>query len=178
MRGGGLDAPTRKACASRRHCRARSSSFARFWTQRRDVGVRRAAVGRVVLEAAILGRIVRRRDDDAVREVLLCGRGCIPESRARLTGVGVTPSSRWMMVSTPLAASTSSAVRCAGPETRACPCPCRAGRLRPAAAVFADRLGDGQDVRLGEAAVQRSSAMAAGPEATIWAGSLRSGLRS
>ena len=33
------------------------------------------------------------------------------------TGVGVTPSSRWMMVSTPLAASTSSAVRCAGADT-------------------------------------------------------------
>ena len=33
-----------------------------------DVGVGRAAVGRVVLEAAVLGRIVRRRDDDAVGE--------------------------------------------------------------------------------------------------------------
>ena len=37
----------------------------------RHVGVGGAAVGRVVLEAAVLGRIVRRRDDDAVREVLL-----------------------------------------------------------------------------------------------------------
>ena len=36
-----------------------------------------------------------------------------------MTGVGVTPSSRWMTVSTPLAASTSSAVRWAGPD-RAC----------------------------------------------------------
>src|SRR6185436_5235617 len=35
----------------------------------RDVGVGRAAVGRVVFEAAILGRVVRRRDHDAVREV-------------------------------------------------------------------------------------------------------------
>ncbi len=32
------------------------------------VGVGRAAVGRVVLEAAVLGRVVRRRDDDAVGE--------------------------------------------------------------------------------------------------------------
>ncbi len=31
-----------------------------------DVGVGRAAVGRVVLEAAVAGRVVRRRDDDAV----------------------------------------------------------------------------------------------------------------
>ena len=35
------------------------------------VGVGGAAIGRVVLEAAVLRRIVRRRDDDAVREVLL-----------------------------------------------------------------------------------------------------------
>ena len=34
-----------------------------------------------------------------------------------MTGVGVTPSFSWMMVSTPFAASTSSAVRCAGAET-------------------------------------------------------------
>ena len=41
-----------------------------------DVVVRRAAVGRVVLEAAVVGRIVRRRDDNAVRHALPCGRGC------------------------------------------------------------------------------------------------------
>ncbi len=34
-----------------------------------------------------------------------------------MTGVGVTPSSRWMIVDTPFAASTSSAVRSAGPDT-------------------------------------------------------------
>ena len=34
-----------------------------------------------------------------------------------ITGVGVTPSSRWMTVWTPLAASTSSAVRWAGPDS-------------------------------------------------------------
>ena len=33
-----------------------------------DVVIRRPAVGRVVLEAAIVGRIVRRRDDNAVRQ--------------------------------------------------------------------------------------------------------------
>ena len=33
-----------------------------------DVVIRRPAVGRVVLEAAVVGRIVRRRDDDAVRQ--------------------------------------------------------------------------------------------------------------
>ncbi len=35
-----------------------------------DVGVGRAAVGRIVFEAPILGRIVRRRDDDAVAQLL------------------------------------------------------------------------------------------------------------
>ena len=34
-----------------------------------------------------------------------------------MTGVGVTPSSRWMTVSTPLAASTSSAERWAGVDS-------------------------------------------------------------
>ena len=35
-----------------------------------------------------------------------------------MTGVGVTPSSRWMIVSTPLAARTSRAVRWAGAGQR------------------------------------------------------------
>ena len=34
-----------------------------------------------------------------------------------MTGVGVKPSARWMIVSTPLPARTSSATDCAGPET-------------------------------------------------------------
>ena len=33
-----------------------------------------------------------------------------------MTGVGVTPSLRWIIVSTPLAARTSSAVDWAGPD--------------------------------------------------------------
>ena len=45
---------------------ARSKALARSWIQRGDVGIGRAAVGRIVLEAAVRGRIVRRRDDDAV----------------------------------------------------------------------------------------------------------------
>jgi hypothetical protein len=34
-----------------------------------------------------------------------------------MTGVGVTPSSRWTIVSTPFAASTSRAVRWAGADS-------------------------------------------------------------
>ena len=37
----------------------------------RHVGIGGAAVGRIVLEASILRRVVRRRDDDAVRQVFL-----------------------------------------------------------------------------------------------------------
>ena len=84
---------------------------------RGHVSVGRSAVGRVVFEAAVLRRIVRRRDDDPVGQVLLCARGYSTRIACEMTGVGVTPSSRWMNVSTPLAARTSSAVRCAGPES-------------------------------------------------------------
>src|SRR5579884_2274903 len=36
-----------------------------------DIGVRRAAIGRVVLETSVLGRIMRWRDHDPVGEVFL-----------------------------------------------------------------------------------------------------------
>ena len=36
-----------------------------------DVGIGRAALGRIVFEAAIFGRIVRRGDDDSVGERLI-----------------------------------------------------------------------------------------------------------
>ena len=39
-----------------------------------DVGVGRAAVGRVVLEPAVVGRVVRRRDDDPVGQPAAGGR--------------------------------------------------------------------------------------------------------
>ena len=60
-----------------------------------------------------------------------------------MTGVGVTPSSRWMTVSTPLAASTSSAVRWpAGQRVRVLAHVERAVDAL-AAPVVADGLGDG-----------------------------------
>ena len=78
----------------------------------RDVGVGGTAVRRVVLEPAVLGRVVRGRDDDPVGEVRACARGSSTRIAREMTGVGVTPLSRWMIVSTPLPASTSSAVSC------------------------------------------------------------------
>src|SRR6266851_5391371 len=48
-----------------------------------------------------------------------------------ITGVGVTPSSRWMIVSAPFAASTSSAVRSAGPDTACVSLPMYSGPSMP-----------------------------------------------
>jgi hypothetical protein len=51
----------------------------------RRVGVGRAAVGRVVLEAAVVGRVVGRRDDDAVGQPRLAS-AVVGEDRARHDG--------------------------------------------------------------------------------------------
>ena len=132
----------------------------------RDVGVRRAAVGRVVLEAAVVGRVVRRRDDDPV------ARGAVPPvvvQRSRFAtriacetaGVGVNPSPESTRTSTPRATSTSSAVRHAG-SLSACvsrPDEQRA-RVSLRCPVAADRLGRREDVRLVERRPERGSAMA------------------
>ncbi len=48
-----------------------------------------------------------------------------------MTGVGVTPSSRWMIASTSLAASTSSAVRWAGSDTACVSRPMYSGPSMP-----------------------------------------------
>ena len=74
-----------------------------------------------------------------------------------MTGVGVKPSSRWITVSTPLAASTSSAVRWAGAGQRVRVLAHEERAVDALAApIFANRLRDRQDVRLGERAAQRA----------------------
>jgi hypothetical protein len=82
----------------------------------RRVRVGGSAFRRVVLEAAVLRWIVGRRNHDAIGEVILAA-AIVDQDGARDDGVGVTASFRWMTVSTPLAARTSSAVRCAGAES-------------------------------------------------------------
>ena len=47
-----------------------------------DVGIRRSAVGRVVLEATVLGRVVRGGDDDAIRQATFAP-GVVGEDRVR-----------------------------------------------------------------------------------------------
>ena len=129
------------------------------------VGVGRAAVGRVVLEAAVLGRIVRRRDDDAVREVLLAAAvvdedGSRDDRRRRHAVValddGLDPVGRQDL--------KRGALGRRGQRVRVLAHVERAVRAL-ATPVVADGLGDGQDVGLGERAVQRRATMAAGAEA-------------
>ena len=54
----------------------------------RDGWLRRPAVGWIVLEAAVMGRIVRRRDHDAVGKTCFSARGCTSESRGKRQGSG------------------------------------------------------------------------------------------
>ena len=83
----------------------------------RHVGVRRAAVRRVVFEAAAVGGIVRGRDDDAVGETGLApavvGQDGVRYGRAS----GCIRRRAEIMTSTPLAASTSRAVANAGADS-------------------------------------------------------------
>ena len=123
----------------------------------RHVGVGRSAIGRVVLEAAILGRIVRRRDDDAVGKMCLA-RAVVDEDGPRddrrrrhavvalndgLDAIGRQDLQRGAL------GRTGQRVRVLAHVERA---------IRALAApIVADRLGDGQDVRLGECAVVAAS---------------------
>ena len=82
-----------------------------------------------------------------------------------MAGVGVNPSDASTRTSTPFATRTSSAVRVAGSD-RACGIAPDEQRAAVAAArpVAADRLGDGQDVRLVEGAAQRRATVSGRPE--------------
>ena len=72
-----------------------------------------------VLAANFVDTIIQR--DDGVTPTPVISRAILVYNRDRTQhladGIVVTPSSRWMKVSTPLAASTSRAVRWAGPDT-------------------------------------------------------------
>ena len=61
---------------------SRSSVVGTILDPLRHVGIGRTAIGRVVLEAAVLGRVVRGRDDDAVGEMLRAA-AVVNEDRAR-----------------------------------------------------------------------------------------------
>ncbi len=115
-----------------------------------DIGVRRPAVGRVVLEAAVLGRIMRRCDDNAVREVVFAA-AVVNDNGPRYYGRG---SNAVILLNDGLDVIGGQdfergALRRSGQRVGVLAHVERAvGSL--AAPVVADGLGDGQDVRLGE----------------------------
>ena len=130
----------------------------------RDVGAGRAAVGRVVLEAAVVGRVVRGRDDDAVGEVGLPaavpGQDRVRDRRRRrvapprldphLDPVGGEDLERGGE------RRLGERVGVHAEEERA--------RDAPGAAVLDEGLARGEDVVLVEAAPERRAAVAGGPE--------------
>jgi hypothetical protein len=121
----------------------------------RDVGVGRAPVGRIVLEAAVLRRVVRRCDHNAVREA--------GTPATVMDEDGVRDGRRRREASVPIdhrlhLVGGQNLER--GPESRLghrVGVPADEERaLDPLrAAVEADRLADGQDMRLVEALLQR-----------------------
>ena len=131
----------------------------------RYVGIGRSAIGRVVLEAAILGRIVRWRNDDAVREVSLSV-AVVDENGPRDDGSrrhavavlndGLDAVGRQHLQRGALGRS-GQRVRVLAHVERAI------GAL--GSPVVADGLSDGQDVRLGEGAVERRAPVSAGAKA-------------
>ena len=138
--------------------RRSSSALARASIQPRDVGVGRAAVRRVVLEAAVVGRVVRRRDHDAVGE---------PGRAAAVVGEDRVRDRRRRRVSSPSASIDLDAVRGEhlerGRRTPARDSACvsmprNSGPSMPCcAAVAADRLRDREHVRLVEATARTTS---------------------
>ena len=93
-----------------------------------DVGVGRAAVGRVVFESAVCRRIVRRRDDDAVGEAV------VPAAIVRQDRVRDDRRRREAVVSWMIAFYAVGRQHFEGRllrrprKARACPCRDRAGR--------------------------------------------------
>ena len=157
-------ARARTACARRPRCPPRRSSLARSWIQRVTSVSAGPPSGGLYLKPPSSGGLC-----DGVTTMPSARPAARPRLWTRIacemTGVGVTPSSRWMIVSTPFAASTSSAVRSRRPGQRV---GVLADVERPvdaaAAAVLADRLGGREDVRLVERPAQRGAAVAARAE--------------
>ena len=82
-----------------------------------------------------------------------------------ITGVGVTPSSRWMKVSIRLAGEDfERGALCGAGQRMGVFADEERAVDAVSAPVIADGLSDGQDVRLGEGAVERGATMAAGAE--------------
>ena len=128
----------------------RISSLARFAISGGGVAVGRAAVRRVVLEAAVGGRVVRRGDHDAVGQARARGRAAVgADDRVRDRRGGRVAGRRSSTSTvTSFAASTSSAVAQAGSDRPWVSRPRNSGPSYPCSlAVLADRLRGREDVR-------------------------------
>ena len=138
-----------------------------------DIGIGRPAVGRIVLEAAVLRRIVRGRDDDAVGEAVaapaIVDENGVGDRRRRREAVIALDDGRHLVGRQHL---QRRALRRPRERVRVLAHVERTGDglLMP---VVADRLGDRQDVRLVERAAQGCSAVPAGPEADLLGGIVR-----
>ena len=138
-----------------------------------DIGIGRPAVGRIVLEAAVLRRIVRGRDDDAVGEAIaapaIVDEDGVRDHRRRREAVVALDDGRHIVGRQHL---QRGALRRPRERVRVLAHVERTGDrlLMP---VVADRLGDRQDVRLVERAAQGCSAVPAGPEADLLGGIVR-----
>ena len=169
-------APARRASRCTPSRPAASSALARSWIHARDVGVGRAAVRRVVLEAAVLGRVVRRRDDDAVGEprrppAVVGEDGVGDGGRRRVAVARVEHDGRRRSRRAPRARSRS-----AGSDSAWVSMPRNSGPSMPCAgAVVADRLGDGQDVASLNAPSNAEPRWPDVPNATRWAATDTSG---
>ena len=129
-----------------------------------DVGVGRAAIGRVVLDAAVARRVVRGRDDNAVGGVagvlaVVFEDGARDHRRRRIAVVGLIARQHAVGGEH----RQRRALRRRRQRVRVLAEKERSGNALQGA-VFTDRLRDGEDVRLVETAGQRAAAVAAGAE--------------
>ena len=141
-----------------------SRALARSSISAGDVGVGWAAVRRVVLEAAVLGRVVRGGDQDAVGEAVgaaaVVPQDGVRDDRRRRHAVVAGNEGHHAV------GGQHFEGRCLGGGGK------RVGvaahEQRPvdatAAAVVADRLGDRQDMRGGEGALERAATVPGGAE--------------
>src|SRR5262245_22808920 len=130
----------------------------------RQVCISRASVGRVVLEAAILGWVMRRRDDDAICEV------CRSLAVVNYNGPRDDRSRRHAVVSLDDRLDTvgrqdfQRRVFCRTRQGMSVLAQIKRPVDAPTGPVIANRLCDGEDVRLGERSAQRRATVTAGPE--------------
>ncbi len=132
---------------------------------RGDFAFRRPAVRGVVLEAAVMRRIVRGRDDDAISHACLCAHGCSVRIAWETAGVGVYSSPSAIITVDPVGRQylERTGTRRHGERMRVHAEKQRAiDRLLRA--IQADGLTDGQDVVFVERRVEGGPAMARGAE--------------